>query len=353
MRSITALLLAFTLTAAAGPTHGAGNHPSAAERDLLLASTAVHDAAQRLLARALQPAADEDLLPALEALAADRTLPAAERDAVLLRFIDLLRTRPPGTVSTRVLDWLSSRPAAALTGHEEGPHHAVALFNVRAAALGLRNQWQWQTGYRASADRDGPAPAQLLSTASAADVAWLRGARAGLREAAPARLDALHRTCTATPGTDGCAALHPDVQLARRDIEWLEAWLRTAAPASATPRLRQARERWPSEAADRLMQGALEHPAPEVAAWALSDLTAHLPADGAVREDWGRQLIALLDDPQLGGAAALQLVRMPSGDWLERAAAAQPSEAARKRLELMARLESGSAEAGPDADAKR
>lgn len=302
-------------------------------------TTDIHLATDALIGETLQTKRAPDLLSRLSALYQDRTTPAIEREAILHEYLQRLRALPPGSLSPQVLDWFQTLPPLVLTGHEEGPHHPVPLFNLAAAAAGLSNQWAWQRGHDLIVGPAAMATARSVQAMTLAehDSPGTRGMRAAIAMLPVERLDDLAFGCAATAG--GCGHLRPDIELARGNLEWLETWMATAPAGSVMPRLRQARRHLPPQAAERLMTTAVSHTDAGVAAWALSDITSHLPKAADAREAWGQTLLALLGDDRLGAAAALQLARIHPPDWLLEAAAGEPDERIRRRLELVAEMD--------------
>lgn len=304
----------------------------------LAASPAVAESAHALLERTLAGAGADALIDRILRIRTDSTLVPVERDAVLYRYIEQLRALEPGSAPKRVIDWLANADPLAVTGHEEGPHHAVPVFNVAGAARGLANEWAWRSGQ----DLVTGASALTLSGLARelgslpAEDARFRGMRFAVERLPSATLDRLAVHCAATRG--GCGQARAAIELARGNVRWLRDWLTTADAGEVTPLLRRSRRHLSSPDARALMQAALKHPAPAVAAWAMSDLTAHLPKDESRRREWGEKLLGFLDHRDLGGAAALQLARMDADAWLAAASTQSLGERGRRRLELLAEL---------------
>jgi hypothetical protein len=282
----------------------------------------------------------------IDELRVDPGLSPAERDAVLYGYLQRLRRLPPGTLPSFILDRLSAMPPLAVTGHEEGPHHPVPLFNVAAAARGLANEWDWREGFeQVTRSADTAALAGALATAPA-DGARYRGMVAALEQLPRYRHDELALQCASTP--IGCGPGRVEIELARGNVGWLETWIASAQAPELAAQLPGLRRQLAREAADALMLVAMQHPDKSIAALAMSDLTDHLPKSPQIRREWGTHLVGLLDDPALGGAAALQLARMDNEDWLQAAASRPLGEAGRRRLELLAELESALESGRPD-----
>jgi hypothetical protein len=290
------------------------------------------------------------VLASIKRLRKNPALSPAERDAVLYGYLQRLRRLPPGTLPSFVVDRLAAMPPLAVTGHEEGPHHPVPLFNIAAAARGLANEWNWREGFRqVTGSADTAVLAGALATAPA-EGARYRGMAAALKRLPHHRLDELALQCAST--SFGCGPARIEVELARGNVDWLASWIASAqAPelAAVLPGLRRQLAR---HAADTLMHVALQHPDPGIAAWAMSDLTDHLPKSPRRRSEWGAHLVGLLDDPALGGAAALQLARMDNEDWLQAAASHPLGETGRRRLELLAEMEAVLESGRPDPEGR-
>lgn len=317
----------------------------------LTGSPAIERSADALLERTLSGAGTHALAAEMSEIRGNASLSPAERDAVLFNYIERLRDFPPGTAPEALLEWLAGVPPLAVTAHEEGAHHPVALFDVATAARGLANEWAWRRGHEAVAGHNALAPSTLADqlTQGTPDSPEYRGMRYAIQRMPVERLDALALHCAS--GLDGCGDVRADIELARGNLDWLQHWLQTASARVVMPRLKHARAMLPPAKASELSRAALEHPDAGIAAWAMSDLTAHLPKDRAVRQQWGSRLLDLLDDPDLGGAAALQLARMDGGDWLEAATTKTLTEHGRRRLELLAELEAAEQETDPESEA--
>lgn len=316
-----------------------------------VASPAVDRRADALLERTLSGADTRSLVAEITDIRNDSSLLQSERDAVLFSYIERLREFSPASAPEALLDWLADVTPLAVTAHEEGAHYPVALFNVAAAARGLANEWAWRSGHETVAGRE-TLPLSTLADKLGRNPPGgpeYRGTRYAIQRMPVERLDALALQCAAA--LDGCGGARPDIELARGNVDWLQDWLTAASAQDVIPRLRQARSQLPHERATDLIRTALEHKDPGIAAWAMSDLTAHLPKDVAARLEWGRRLLDLLDDPDLGGAAALQLARMGGDDWLEAAATKTLTEGGLRRLELLAELEVAVSDSEPESEA--
>jgi hypothetical protein len=132
-----------------------------------------------------------DLLESLHGQQSDASLSAPARDYLLFSFTLGLADLDAHSVSPDVLNFLSGYRVRTLVAHGEYPHMAVALFNIRAAAAGVRSAWDRQLeGRRAQDLMHGPAD-QWLSWYLAAGPAGRRGYVDALDSAPADQLQAL------------------------------------------------------------------------------------------------------------------------------------------------------------------
>jgi hypothetical protein len=207
-----------------------------------------------------------------------------------------------------LLFWLADYPVQVLVAHEEHPNYGVPLFNVQAAAIGslaernrLRgeqlsallleaNPQDWSRNYLSASDtqREGftralkAAPAGLLDT---------------LATSLPTQLDSNPELAAAVGVLAGRLS----------DPRLFLAAYQHGSGAESAPLLREAL--WQLDAADRaqFLQDILELTAPNRAALGISVLAPSLQSNPKVSES----MLGLLDNPELGAAAALALAGHP------------------------------------------
>jgi hypothetical protein len=335
---IAALLLIGATAATAAPSSPPPDTFYAEARTTAL-NAGVRSRAAELLDNSLARPSAPAIIARLRDARSDPAFSPVEQDALIHAYLSELRELSPEAVPREVLEWIRDLRPRAVMGHEEGRHHPVPVFNIAAEAQGLLNQWAWQDGHDAVAGPNRLAVERL--TAVLAETPQheprARGMRRGLQRLTRPELDRLAAACAATPS--GCGTARADIELARGHSGWLVSWLAVAAPSDALPRLREVRRSWSREAAHALILSAVSHPDPGVAGWAISDISRYLPKDAEFRRDWGARLVDLLGDEQKGSAAALQLARIDTEDWIEAAAARPLGDLARQRLSLIAEAE--------------
>lgn len=321
---------------------------SAAEQARLFAP-AVREGAAALAELTRADAGADAITAELKSVTDHPGLSPAERDAVLYDYVRRLRSDAPGTAPEAVLEWLQAYRPQAVRRHDESANYWIALFNVRAAAIGLENQWTYETA-RSDLLDGGLEQVTSMLTRYVADPGgpYAGGLRSALFEAQPGMLAALAERSAADPGlTD---SLLPYLMLARGGIDQLAARIVDTPPQIAADVLsRAARELRPGDAAT-LLKAAMQHPDPGVGAMAMARITDSMLDDPERQAEWGKQMLDLLTDEKLGSSAALQLSRIGAADWLEKAAGRMRSDdpVLLQRLELMAELEKfGNARTGP------
>lgn len=321
---------------------------AAAEQARLFAP-AVREGAAALAKLTRADAGADAITAELESVAGHPGLSPAERDAVLYDYVRRLRSDPAGTAPEAVLKWLQAYRPQAVRRHDESANYWIALFNVRAAAIGLENQWTYETA-RSDLLDGGPEQATSMLTRFAANPGgpYAAGLRSALFEAQPGVLAALaERSATDQGLTD---SLLPYLMLARGRIDRLAARIVDTPPQIAADVLSRAGRELPPGDAATLLKAAMQHPDPGVGAMAMARITDGMLDDPERQAEWGAQMLELLADEKLGAAAALQLSRMGAVDWLEKAAGRMRSDnpVLLQRLELMAELEKfGNTETSP------
>jgi hypothetical protein len=118
---------------------------------------------------------NQDLLDSLSAIELSPDMPNPARDYLVFSFTIGLGDIDTNAVNQDVLDFLSTYNVRTLVPHDEHPGMGVPLFNIRAAAAGVRNNWDRQ---QASARAEGllQEPAELwISSYLAANLAGRRG----------------------------------------------------------------------------------------------------------------------------------------------------------------------------------
>ncbi len=303
------------------------------------APIALHSRA--LLLETRSPARAEALLQALSEVARHPELDAHARDALLFDYLQGLRELPRRQVPEAVLDWLASYPVQSWRRHEESATAMEPEFAINAGAEGLKQQWRFQDGQETlrSALSGDPTPVlKRYLKLSPGDPL-----RTGM-ESMPERLaePALRRLAAAIdagPPVLSGSLLNGMVRLRLGDLDGLARLLSLADPIVIAGVLRPADAHLPPAAALQFARMALAHPDPGTQGLALAVAGRVLAGRPGPHPDWSSELVALLSDPDLGAAAALQLARTLDGEQVEALAERLRDEPrAAARIALIRRL---------------
>lgn len=260
-------------------------------------------------------------------------IPSPARERQLYLFTQALSDFPAETIPEEILGFLERYPAKTLVPHEEHAGSGVALFNIAAAARGVRNAGFRDAGSLAS-DTLIRQPAQWAEAYLSGDAATRRGFLDSLDAAGTPELQGIGITAfkllplqTALTGVAGAAALRLN------DLPALETLTIQGRGAELAGVLRQAARQLPEAGRGNLLLSAIDQAPAENAALAIAVLAPGLRGDETVT----RTLFALLGHAELGSAAALALVRQadPEVDAeLRRLAAGEGEPARRAKMAL-------------------
>lgn len=272
---------------------------------------------------------NSELLESLLAIERDSALAAPARDYLVFSFTVGLGDLDPNTVGPEVLEYLSTYRAHTLVAHDEHSGMAVPLFNVPAAATGVRNHWHRQQA-ATQAEKLIRGPADLwLNAYLEQDQAGRRGfmdaldsfSIAALRELGRAALARLDEKPELTLLTARAGLGSGDTKLLQQAIA------RGNGPDLSQALQAAARELSDEECID-LLEQSLRLDSDTKAALAIAHLApARLDAQ-AVQE----LLFSILADRNRGAAAALVL-------------GASPDPAVQSRLSKIASQDTGLAKA--------
>lgn len=318
--TLASLLIALCLysspATAANRSDNTASVPASSLDQARLFDSAVRRQAIDLLGAAKTNTSDV-MIARMRGVAEDATLDPIQRDATLYDFVRRLRDSPPWTVEKTVLSWLKQYTPQALRPHEKSPAHMIPLFDVAAAATGLHNQWLFESAAIRIRSADSSTLTELLEHfAEQPDGAHANGLRAALPQLPGAMLDQLAGACHGHPLLED--RLLPHIDIARGRVEEVSARIAVSDVEQASELLLGA-NRW-LDPADALavQRAALHHPLPEVKALAMTQLTEQVTTRPELQREWATELLALVSDPELGGAASLQLTRLPEHLWLAR-----------------------------------
>jgi hypothetical protein len=245
-----------------------------------------------------------DLLDSLHSLQIDADLSAPVIDYLLFSFTLGLADLDANSVNPEVLDFLSGYRVRTLVAHDEYPRKGVALFNIRAAAFGVRYAWDRQlANSRAKSLMHGPAD-QWLSSYLAASPTGRRGFVDALDSAPADRLQALgHSALVQLDERPELTVIAARVGLQTGDFELLRQSVTRGGGADLPGILEAASRELSVEQNTKLLNMTLQKGSETAAGLAIAQLApAHLD-----QPEVRNLLFSSLASRRLGAGAALVL----------------------------------------------
>jgi len=276
--------------------------------DRSLALRTIHKAdAQATLKPLFQMAragSNSELLDALSLIVQDPGMPAPTKDYMVFSFTLGLSDLDANSVSPKVLDFLSTYQSRTLVAHDDHPQMVVPLFNIRAAAAGVQNNWDRQQAATRATSLLQDHPDQWISSYLAAGQAGRRGfvdaldfAPAGqLRTLGWSALALLDEKPELTLVTARAAINSGDFDLLQQSIS------RGEGPGLSRV-LENASRKLSAEENINLLEHSLQLGSDTKAALAIAQLAPALLDEPAVR----KILFSTLADRNLGAASAMVL----------------------------------------------
>ncbi len=248
-------------------------------------------------------------LDRLHALETRTDLPLPAREAALYEFTRSLAGLPRSAVAVEVMQHLQSYEAQTLVADEDHGYTLVPLFNIRGAAVGVENGWQRLEFAIEAARTLETSPDALVSAYLESDN---RNQRSGyldaLRQARFADVEAVQNAALErfelTPELTRLIAVTAVMTMDPFAIRQL---LMHARGAGLSQALRQLDERLPSTETATFLTYAIQQAPAENASLAIAAWWPRLRHEAEMRD----LLVDKLDDPALGGAAALALAQNP------------------------------------------
>jgi hypothetical protein len=286
-----------------------------------------------------------ELLESLLAIEQDPALTAPARDYLMFNFAAGLSDLDPGTVEPALLDYLSAYQARTLVAHDEHPGMAVPLFNIPAAAAGVRNHWhRQQAAAQAEKLLRGPADS-WVSTYLTEDQAGRRGFLDALEFGSDAELRGLGQAALARlEEWPELTLLAARAGLRSGDTSLLRQAIARGSGPDLSQALRAAARELSAEECIGLLEHSLRQDSDTKAALAIAHLAPARLGDPAVQD----LLFSTLADHSLGAAAALVLGASPDPAVQRRLSdiASQDTGLAKERAALA--IQSRKAEMGAD-----
>ncbi|MFC1605944.1 hypothetical protein ACFL33_03685 [Pseudomonadota bacterium] len=273
------------------------------------------------------------LLESLLAIEQDPALPPPAQDYLVFSFTVGLGDLDPNTVAPEVLEYLSTYEAHALVAHEEHSDIAVPLFNVTAAAAGVRNHWyRQQAAAHAGKLSRGPADS-WVSAYLAENQAGRRGFVDALEFASDTELRGLGQAALARlEERPELTLLTARAGLRSGDTKLLQQAIAHGGGPELSQALQAAARELSAEECIGLLDHSLRQGSDTKAALAIAHLAPARLDEPAVRQ----MLFSALSDRNLGAAAALVLGASPDPEVQRRLReiAAQDTGLAKKRAAL-------------------
>ena len=285
-------------------------------QDALSLARSVNSAAiQQVLLDLSVAGSTADVLALLQDTTQRGDWPAPARDAAVYGFAQDLRSLPRSAVPGEVLTWLGAYQPLTMVPHEDHAGGWVPLFNVRAVAVGVENDWRRQDAVLEGLALIATQPRSLVD-------AWLldpdpasrMGYSQALEQARPAQLQEVgkhaRRQLQAHPEL---TALAGQAALLSDDLESLGEVFALGGGAELAPLMRQCAARLAPAASATLLDSTLAMAPQTNAALAIAELApaaAGLPSTQQL-------LLDHLGDRQLGATAALALARVASDESVE------------------------------------
>ena len=247
---------------------------------------------------------NRELLDALSSIIQDPGLPAPVKDFTVFSFTLGLSDLDANTVNPQVLDFLSTYEAHTLVARDDHPRMAMPLFNIQAAAAGVRNSWERQQAAARATGLLQERPDQWISSYLALGPAGRRGFEDALDFASPEQLRGL--------GWSALALLNekPELTLVTAragmdsgDFELLQQSISRGDGPGLSRVLEAASRKLSAEKRIDLLDYSLQLGSDTRAALAIAQLAPTLLDEPAVRQ----MLFNTLADRNLGAAAALVL----------------------------------------------
>jgi hypothetical protein len=249
-----------------------------------------------------------ELLGSLLAIEQDPAMPAPARDYLVFRFAVGLSDFDPNSVAPEVLEYLSSYKTHTLVSHDEHPDMAVPLFNIPAAAAGVRIHWQrQQAAAQAGKLLRGPANS-WVSAYLMQDQTGRRGFEDTLDFASAAELSELGRAALARlDERPELTLITARAGLRSGDTHLLRQAIARGGGPDLSQALRAAARKLNAEESIGLLELSLRQGSDGKAALAIAHLASVRLDEPAVRE----LLFSTLANRNLGAAAALVLGGSP------------------------------------------
>jgi hypothetical protein len=287
-----------------------GNGPARPNWDRVLALQSAtlgdYDLQRQEWLRQLHAGDYGSVMQSITQFSAANELSSPAREQQLFLFTVALADFSAEQIPAPLLEFLASYSPQTLVAHEESDNTAVALFNIPAAAKGVQYEFsRRQAEAHAASMLAGPAE-DWISNYLDASPAGRAGFLAALDFASREQLSAIDGNVRDLVGGEPeLTAVAGRTALAMSDVQSMRQVLVLGSGSDVTSMLRSAAAKLSSDDRAELLLVSIESAPPQNAALAIALLSPGLQAEPAVTST----LFDLLEDPQLGSAAALALAR--------------------------------------------
>jgi hypothetical protein len=245
-------------------------------------------------------------LQSLTGIGRDASLPMPAREQLLFRFTLGLSDLAPASVDHSVLDYLLAYEPRTLVPYQERPAVGVPLFNIRAAAHGIMNQWSRQTGAGRATGLISAEPETWLRAYLLAGPQQRDGFEDALDLASDAQLGLLETLALdQLPGQPELTVVAGKTALLSADSAGFQQVLIHGRGPAIARLLAASAQVFPAWENAEILQAALQSAPAGTAALAIAQLTPVLGDFPEVQA----LLLDRLSDIELGSAAALALAR--------------------------------------------
>lgn len=253
---------------------------------------------------------DSGSIQLLQEISLEPGWPAPARERVIFEYVNELRKETPRIVGEEVIGYLTSYPSAVMVPHEDHPRAAVPMFNIRAAATGVVNEWSRQEAAFEGTTLIAANPTQLLRAyEDEKDFPRRRGLLDALDSASKDQLAAVSQAVLPEISLKPeLIAIAHRAAIKSKDIHALTELAENGRGADMHRVFQDSAQLFDIEQNQTLLEAALRNPSRETASLAIAQFSSALKGNAATEQ----LLLQLLDDPKLGSSAALALALAPS-----------------------------------------
>ncbi len=300
-------LILFTCLLPLRPVYGQAAFPEPNWGRALAVETAHSidtDSVLKTLYQSARAGDNRQVLDALIAVEQNNDWPVPAREYIIWSFAIGLSDMDVNTVSPEVLEYLSAYQPQTLVAHDDRDNVGVPLFNISAAATGVRNAWARRQGGDKAEILLRNDPSLWINAYLGAGPAARRGFTDALDFASDEQLESLARSAIERlDGRPSLTAVAGKSALMLGDRSLLQQTLALGGGPDLHHVLKAASMNLKAEENRTLLVQVIRQGPEKVAGLAIAQLAPALLDDPAVRE----LMFKMLDSRKLGSSAALVL----------------------------------------------